>query len=145
MKQENWNLYSEQNNAIPHFLQQCEQQWMQLNSVNANNFHTLMEMKYIPCSSIKELELLRLHANLLHVPYHQSCWIYSSLTFRTVMLTYVHVTVAVLNVELCNSVSISMIWQHKISVNHWMEYHKMYWNSKNFIWWMSHRIKIIFH
>ena len=31
----------------------------------------LMEMKYIPYSSIKELELLRLHVNLLHVPYHQ--------------------------------------------------------------------------
>jgi len=29
-----------------------------------------MEMKYIPYSSIKELELLRLHVNLLHVPYH---------------------------------------------------------------------------
>ena len=42
------------------------------------------------------------------------------------MLTNVHVTVVVLNVELCNSVSISMIWQHKISVNQWMEYHKIY-------------------
>ena len=31
-----------------------------------------MEMKYIPYSSIKELELLRLRVNLLHVPYLQS-------------------------------------------------------------------------
>jgi len=42
------------------------------------------------------------------------------------MVTYVHVTVAALNVELCNSVSIRMAWQHKISVNRWMEYRKMY-------------------
>jgi len=42
------------------------------------------------------------------------------------MVTYVHVTVGLLNVELCNSVSISMIWQHKISVNRWMEYYKMH-------------------
>jgi len=32
-------------------------------------------------------------------------------------VTYVQVTVGLLNVELCNSVSSSMIWQHKISVN----------------------------
>ena len=32
-----------------------------------------MELKYIPYYSIKELELLRLHVNLLYVPYHQSC------------------------------------------------------------------------
>jgi len=30
-----------------------------------------MEMKYILYSSVKELELLSLHVNLLHVPYHQ--------------------------------------------------------------------------
>jgi len=38
------------------------------------------------------------------------------------MVTYVHVTVALLNVDLCNSISIIMIWQHKISINGWMEY-----------------------
>jgi RecJ-like exonuclease len=36
----NWNLYSEQNNGIPHFLQQHEKQGMKLNSLEANNFHT---------------------------------------------------------------------------------------------------------
>jgi hypothetical protein len=87
---------------------------MQLNPVKANNLHTLTENKYIPSNSIKELELLRLHVNLLHVPYHWSCRIQNILTFRTVMVTYVHVTVALLNVELCNSVSISMLWRHKI-------------------------------
>jgi hypothetical protein len=70
----NWNLYSEQNNGIPHFLQQYEKQGIKLNSLDANNFHTLMEMKYIPYSSIKKLEILRLHVNLLHVPYLQSHW-----------------------------------------------------------------------
>jgi len=58
------------------------------------------------------------------------------------IVTYVQVTVALLNVELCNSVSISMLWQHKISMNQWMEYRKKYRNSKNFIWLMSHTIKI---
>jgi len=42
------------------------------------------------------------------------------------MVTYVQFTVAVLYVELCNSASIRMIWQHKMSMKHWMEYHKMY-------------------
>jgi hypothetical protein len=41
-------------------------------------------------------------------------------------VTYVHVTVAVMSVELCNSVSISMIWQQTISVKQGAEYHKMY-------------------
>jgi len=36
------------------------------------------------------------------------------------------------NVELCNSVSISMLWQHKISRNQWVEYRKKYRNSNNF-------------
>jgi hypothetical protein len=35
-------------------------------------FIQLVEMKYIPYSSVKELELLRLHVNLLHVPCHQA-------------------------------------------------------------------------
>ena len=38
------------------------------------------------------------------------------------MVTYVHVTVAPLNLELCDSDSMSMLWQHKILVNQWMEY-----------------------
>jgi len=50
------------------------------------------------------------------------------------MVTYVHFTVGLLNVVMCNSVSISMIWQHKISLNQRMEYYKMYCNSKNFFW-----------
>jgi hypothetical protein len=33
------------------------------------------------------------------------------------MVTYAHVTFAVLNVEMCNSVSINVMWQHKIAVN----------------------------
>jgi len=37
------------------------------------------------------------------------------------------------NVELCNLVSISMLWQQKISVNELMEYHKMSINSKYFV------------
>jgi len=38
-------------------------------------FIELMEMKYILHSSMKELELWRLHVILLYVPYHPSCWI----------------------------------------------------------------------
>jgi uncharacterized Fe-S center protein len=30
-----------------------------------------------------------------------------------------------LNMEICNSVRISMMWQQKISMNQWIEYHKM--------------------
>ena len=42
----NWNLHSEQNNAIPHFLQQCEktvdavQLSLNKRKINDNNFHT---------------------------------------------------------------------------------------------------------
>jgi hypothetical protein len=55
-----------------------EKQWVQFNWVGIRRkwmtitFIQLMDMKYIPYSSAKELELLRLHVNLLHVPYHQT-------------------------------------------------------------------------
>jgi len=42
------------------------------------------------------------------------------------MVTYVQVTVVVLNVELCNSVSVNVLTQHETSVKYWMEYRKMY-------------------
>jgi hypothetical protein len=40
MKQGKLKFISEQKNGIPHFLKQYEKQWMQLNPVNANKFHT---------------------------------------------------------------------------------------------------------
>jgi len=42
------------------------------------------------------------------------------------IVTYVQVTVGLLNVEFCNSVSISILWQHKMSINQWMEYRNKY-------------------
>jgi len=84
-----------------------------------------MELKYILYYSIKEVELFKVTCEP------------STYTVSPVMLKlkqpHIHNSngdictgySCCVNVELCNSVSISMLWQHKISVNQWMEYHKM--------------------
>ena len=95
-----------------------------------------MEMKYVPYSSVKELNTLS---------YMWTFYTYTNISqaeFKKPNIQNRNCDICTgyswcVNVELCNSVSISMLWQHKISVNKWMEYHKVCRNSKNFIWLMS--------